>query len=96
MPDCPLHLRISLLFPLCRFLSDLKYPELHSLCSEILNDCYRIDLVLSYPPYLLAIAAIYIACSFQGKEYRNWMAGLNVDREKVSSSKCMHARVGGR
>ena len=54
---------------------------------EIVNDSYRLDLALVHPPYLIAIAAIYIACNFQEKDYRTWFKKLNVEHEQVQ----MHA-----
>ena len=51
---------------------------------EIVNDTYRLDVCLTHPPYLVAIAAIYVACNFQEKEYRTWFRKLNVEHEQVS------------
>jgi hypothetical protein len=71
--------------PLEQFLTELGHMELLQPCTEIVNDCYRLDLCLSHPPFLLAIASIYIACSFHGKEYRGWMSTLNVEKERIVS-----------
>lgn len=67
-----------------RFVNDMNQSEVLQMSHEIVNDSYRLDLPLVYPPYLIAIAAIYVACNFQEKEYRTWFRKLNVEHEQVS------------
>ncbi|OZJ04785.1 hypothetical protein BZG36_01829 [Bifiguratus adelaidae] len=60
----------------------------------IVNDSYRTDVCLLYPPHMIAIAAVYLtvvlnhadfAPGSQGekKDMRQWFADLNVDMEEV-------------
>lgn len=65
----------------------MKLNECLQMAWEIVNDSYRLDLPLVHPPYLLAIAAIYITCNFQEKEYRTWFKTLNVEQEKVRQAR---------
>jgi hypothetical protein len=62
----------------------MQLNECLQMAWEIVNDSYRLDLPLIHPPYLLAIAAIYVTCNFQEKEYKAWFKNLNVEQEKVS------------
>ena len=73
-----------------RFVSDMNQPEVMQMSHEIVNDSYRLDVCLTHPPYLVAIAAIYVACNFQEKEYRTWFRKLNVEHEQVSPRRAAH------
>ena len=52
-------------------------------CRRIINDSLRTDVALLYPPYLIALAAMYMACSMQQKDAKQWFAELSVDMDKV-------------
>lgn len=50
----------------------------------VANDTYRTDIPLLYPPHLIAIACLHVACVIASKEtYKQWFAELNVDFDKV-------------
>lgn len=50
----------------------------------VVNDTYRTDIPLLYPPHLIAIACLHVACVIANKEsYKQWFAELNVDFDKV-------------
>ena len=70
-------------FSFLRFLNDMGMNDCLQMAWEIVNDSYRLDLPLLYPPYLIAIAAIYITCNFQDKDYKPWLNSLNVDLDKI-------------
>ena len=53
-----------------------------------INDCYRADIPLKYPPHQIAISAIYFACSLESTAERideviKWLTELNVDLDQV-------------
>ena len=48
------------------------------------------DLILIYPPYMIALACIYIAVVLKEKETTAWFEELRVDMNVVSlASKCL-------
>ncbi len=50
---------------------------------SIVNDSYWLDAVLLYPPYLVALAAIYLACAYLELDVSEWFDKLNVNRAEV-------------
>jgi cyclin C len=50
---------------------------------RIVNDSLRTDVCLLYPPYLIALAAIHMACVIQQKDTKQWFAELSVDMDKI-------------
>lgn len=71
--------------PLIQFISDLcpDDPHLLPVAWRVVNDAYRTDVVLMYPPSLIALACLHIACVMQKKDAKQWFSELNVDMEKV-------------
>jgi len=67
--------------PLTQYLSDVNMQSLLQPAWNIVNDSYRTDLCLRYAPYLIAIAAIYMACNFLQKDYSVWLNSLSVKLE---------------
>ena len=60
----------------------------------IVNDSYRTDVSLLYPPHMIALAAIYITVVLNHADFtpgsigdrtdmRQWFADLNVDMESI-------------
>ena len=72
--------------PLLQFVSDLcpDDPSLLQIAWRIVNDTLRTDLCLLYPPSIIALACLHVACDFLKKDSKQWFAELNVDTEKVS------------
>jgi len=66
--------------PLTQYLSGVKMQDLLQTAWNIVNDSYRTDLSLRYAPYLIAIAAIYMACDLR-KDYGAWLNSLSVKLE---------------
>uniref|UniRef100_UPI00358EA9CC cyclin-C isoform X1 n=1 Tax=Myxine glutinosa TaxID=7769 RepID=UPI00358EA9CC len=62
---------------------------------KIVNDTYRTDLCLIYPPFMIALACLHMACAIHQKEppkehqrdsprdCRHWFAELSVDLDKI-------------
>lgn len=71
--------------PLVNYVQDLGHgeEEILSLGWRIINDSLRTDVCLLYPPYLIALACLNMACVIRLKDCKQWFAELNVDMEKV-------------
>lgn len=69
--------------PMMQYLSDMKMNECLQMAQDIVNDTYRLDLPLLHPPYVLAIASIYMACNFLELDYRPWFKTLNVSQDTI-------------
>ncbi|CAB3375661.1 Hypothetical predicted protein [Cloeon dipterum] len=70
--------------PLLLFTSDAQLDDgLLALAWRVVNDSLRTDACLFYPPYIIALGCLHIACVIQGKDLKTWFAELNVDLEKV-------------
>lgn len=50
----------------------------------IVNDTYKMDLILVHPPHLIALACIYIASAVREKDTTVWFEELHVDMNVVS------------
>ena len=70
--------------PLTQYVADLGMEDaILPIAWRILNDSLRTDVSLIYPPYQIALAAIYMACVIQQKDSKQWFADLSVDMDKV-------------
>jgi len=58
---------------------------------SVVNDSYRTDVCLLYPPHTICLASILVAMLLLGKEVKSWFAELNVDMKEVweVSQKCL-------
>ena len=54
----------------------------------LVNDTYRMDLILTHPPYLITLACIYIAFVYKEKYIWTWFEELSVDMNIVSFPNC--------
>ncbi|XP_062896948.1 cyclin-C isoform X2 [Mobula hypostoma] len=70
--------------PLLQYVQDMGQEDmLLPLAWRIVNDTYRTDLCLMYPPFMIALACLHVACVVQQKDARQWFAELSVDMEKI-------------
>uniref|UniRef100_A0A8C0TCR7 Cyclin-like domain-containing protein n=3 Tax=Canis lupus TaxID=9612 RepID=A0A8C0TCR7_CANLF len=70
--------------PLLQYVQDVGQEDmLLPLAWRIVNDTYRTDLCLLYPPFMIALACLHVACVVQQKDARQWFAELSVDMEKI-------------
>lgn len=65
--------------------SDASLADLSQNAWAALNDSYRTDVALVYPPHLLAVAAVYLASVICSRDLQTWMQELAVDMNHVSS-----------
>ncbi|XP_055728509.1 cyclin-C-like isoform X2 [Salvelinus fontinalis] len=70
--------------PLLQYVQDMGQEDmLLPLAWRVVNDTYRTDLCLLYPPFMIALACLHVACVVQQKDARQWFAELSVDMEKI-------------
>lgn len=51
---------------------------------HVINDSYRTDIPLLYPPHQIALACLHMACVIKQKDtYKTWFAELNTDLDKI-------------
>ena len=84
MMDCCLILYLPYR-PLMLYAADLLTSEdkVLPLAWRIVNDSLRTDVPLLYPPYLIALACLHMACVIQQKDAKQWFAELTVDMDKI-------------
>lgn len=71
--------------PLIQFVSDFcpDDTQLLQVAWRVVNDTLRTDVCLMYPPSLIALACLHIACVVQRKDVKQWFSELNIDMEKI-------------
>uniref|UniRef100_A0A5S6QYM2 Cyclin-like domain-containing protein n=1 Tax=Trichuris muris TaxID=70415 RepID=A0A5S6QYM2_TRIMR len=70
--------------PLTMFLTDMAPDEtVVATAWRVVNDSYRSDLSLMYPPYQIALACLHLAMVMLGKDLKGWFAEMAVDMDKV-------------
>lgn len=52
----------------------------------LVNDTYKMDLILVHPPHLIALACICIASAYKDRDTTSWFEELRVDMNVVSSN----------
>ncbi|WCJ37963.1 Cyclin family protein [Euphorbia peplus] len=55
------------------------------LCWGLVNDTYKMDLILMHPPHLVALACIYIGSVYREKDITTWFEELRVDMNVVKN-----------
>ncbi|KAG9446079.1 hypothetical protein H6P81_012207 [Aristolochia fimbriata] len=70
---------------LTQLLPDAGLTDLTHLSWSLVNDTYRMDLILIYPPYMIALACIYIASVLKEKETTAWFEELRVDMNVIKN-----------
>jgi len=72
--------------PLVQFCQDLGQGLEDSLLPvawKFVNDSFRTDVCLLYPPFQIALACLHMASVLYGKDLRSWFSELSVDMEKI-------------
>jgi hypothetical protein len=57
------------------------------------NDSYRTDVMLMYPPHIVALAAMMMIAHKDGVNLRPWLATLNVDMKEVHVCACAQTTI---
>ncbi|CAN1269483.1 CYCC1-2 [Linum perenne] len=70
---------------LSQFLQDAGVHDMFNMCRGLVNDTYKMDLILMHPPHLIALACIYIASVFREKDVTAWFEELRVDMNVVKN-----------
>ncbi|KAJ6845250.1 cyclin-C1-1-like isoform X1 [Iris pallida] len=71
--------------PLLQLLQDAGMTDLTHTSWGLVNDTYKMDLILIYPPHMIALACIYIASVLRDKETTAWFEELRVDMNIVKN-----------
>ncbi|KAL1243811.1 Cyclin-C [Trichinella nativa] len=70
--------------PLVQLMQDISQDEaVISTAWKVLNDSYRSDVCLLFPPYQIALACLHIAFVLLGKDMNNWFAEISVDTDRI-------------
>ncbi|XP_016577529.1 cyclin-C1-2 isoform X2 [Capsicum annuum] len=64
---------------LSQFLRDAGMTDTTQLTWGLINDTYKMDLILIHPPHLITLACMYIASVLKDKETTAWFEELRVD-----------------
>ncbi|XP_043718496.1 cyclin-C1-1-like [Telopea speciosissima] len=70
---------------LSQLLQDANMTDLTHLSWGLVNDTYKMDLILIYPPYMIALACIHIASVLKEKDSTAWFEELRVDMNVVKN-----------
>nr|GMD18723.1 cyclin-C1-2-like [Ipomoea batatas] len=70
---------------LSQLLQDAGMSDTTQLTWGIVNDTYKMDLILIHPPHLIALACIYIASVLKEKETTSWFEELRADMNVVKN-----------
>jgi hypothetical protein len=66
--------------------SSPQIKELSQNAWACLNDVYRTDLPLRYPPHMLAIGCLHLVSVMCNRDIRGWLQSLQVDVNQVRSA----------
>ncbi|GAB6019825.1 hypothetical protein CHUAL_001366 [Chamberlinius hualienensis] len=70
--------------PLIHYVQDMGLEDsLLPISWRIVNDSLRTDVGLLFPPFMIALACINMACVILQKDCKQWFAELNIDMEPI-------------
>lgn len=71
--------------PLTQYVQDWRDKDIIlPVAWHVINDSYRTDIPLLYPPHQIALACLHMACVItQQDTYKTWFAELNTDFDKI-------------
>ncbi|XBI78618.1 hypothetical protein VPH35_088276 [Triticum aestivum] len=67
-----------------RLLQDAGITDLTQFAWGLVNDTYKMDLILIYPPYMIALACICIASVLKDEDMTSWFEELHADMNILS------------
>ncbi|GAA0161412.1 hypothetical protein Leryth_003316 [Lithospermum erythrorhizon] len=70
---------------LSQLLPDAGMNDATQIVWGIINDSYKMDLMLMHPPHLIALACIFIASVLRDKENSSWFEELRADMNVVKN-----------
>ena len=91
---------VDLVFTFCWTFCFDVWPSLHQswfffmklLIRGLVNDMYKMDLILVHSPHLIGLACIYVASMLKEIENDAWFEDLRVDMNMVIVLNCEHNR----
>ncbi|KAI5060074.1 hypothetical protein GOP47_0024494 [Adiantum capillus-veneris] len=70
---------------LIQLLQDAGITEMTKITWSLVNDLYKTDLILMYPPFMIALACIFVASAFQDKDTLAWFEELRIDMHVIKT-----------
>ncbi|KAL3725084.1 hypothetical protein ACJRO7_030146 [Eucalyptus globulus] len=70
---------------LTHLLQDAGMEDMTQFTWGLVNDTYKMDLILVHPPHLIALACIYIASVYKDRDTTSWFEELRVDMNVVKN-----------
>ncbi|XP_030454824.1 cyclin-C1-2-like isoform X1 [Syzygium oleosum] len=70
---------------LTHLLQDAGMDDMTQFTWGLVNDTYKMDLILVHPPHLIALACIYIASVYKDRDTTSWFEELRVDMNVVKN-----------
>ncbi|KAI6694434.1 hypothetical protein NL676_022144 [Syzygium grande] len=70
---------------LTQLLQDAGMDDMTQFTWGLVNDTYKMDLILVHPPHLIALACIYIASVYKDRDTTSWFEELRVDMNVVKN-----------
>jgi len=70
---------------LSQLLQDAGMNDLTQFTWGLVNDTYKMDLILIHPPHLIALACLYVASVLKDKENTAWFEELRADMNVVKN-----------
>lgn len=69
--------------PMMQYASDAGFTDLLATAWPILNDSFRSDACLLHPPYIIAIACLFMAGTVMDRDMRGWISSLKIETQDV-------------
>lgn len=70
--------------PLVQYCQDLGVEDsVLPTAWRIVSDSLRTDVSLLFPPYLISLSCLHMACVILNKDCRSWFSELHVDMDKI-------------
>jgi cyclin C len=65
------------------YLADANLNDCLDTAWKLVNDSYRTDVLLLYPPHIIALACIYLVAFQKDKDVSQWFSELNVEMKEI-------------
>ena len=70
-------------FELEKYCADADVTNVTAMAGTLIIDSQRCDVGLMYPPFIIALAALYLACVYSKAEIKPWFDQLNINISEV-------------
>lgn len=70
--------------PMMQLCASAKLTDLLATAWPILNDSYLTDVCLQFPPYLIAVACVYLAGTLADRDLKAWISSLSISTQDLA------------